>query len=85
MRSRIALHTAVAATAFGLALAGAGTASAAPVDPIRHGHHNNPGLLSGSASAGSAAAGSAARGSAELAGCLLLEVVVPLPLCLLLS
>ncbi|MCA2206284.1 hypothetical protein [Nocardia rosealba] len=85
MRSRIALHTAVAATALGLALAGAGTASAAPADPIRHGHHNHPGLLSGSASAGSAAAGSAARGSAELAGCLLLEVVVPLPLCLLLS
>ncbi|MFI1237715.1 hypothetical protein [Nocardia salmonicida] len=87
MLNRTTLRAAVAATTLGLALAGTGIATATPeAAPIRHGHHkNHPGLLSGSASTGSALAGSAASGSADLAACLLLEVVVPLPVCLLLS
>ncbi|MEV0332114.1 hypothetical protein [Nocardia sp. NPDC050717] len=84
MRHRTTLRAAVAAAALGLTLAGSGLAAAAPAaEPIRHGHH--AGLLSGSAEAGSSALGSAARGSAELAACVLLEAVVPLPVCLLLS
>nr|WTA71376.1 hypothetical protein OHB51_35885 [Micromonospora sp. NBC_00855] len=86
MRNRTTLRATVAAAALGLALASTGVAAAAPeAEPIRHGHHQQPGLLAGSASAGSAAAGSAARGSADLAICLLLEVAIPLPVCLLLS
>ncbi|MFD4456510.1 hypothetical protein [Nocardia sp. NPDC058480] len=83
MRNRTTLRAVVAAAALGLTLAGTGVAAAAPeAAPIRH---DRPGLLAGSASAGSAAAGSAARGSADLAICLLLEVAIPLPVCLLLS
>ncbi|WP_280301701.1 hypothetical protein [Nocardia neocaledoniensis] len=86
MRHRTTLRAAVAAAALGLTLAGSGLAAAAPTaEPIRHGHHERTGLLSGSAEAGSSALGSAARGSAELAACVLLEAVVPLPVCLLLS
>lgn len=87
MPNRTILRAAAAATALGIACAGAGVATAAPgADPVGRGnHHSGPRsgsgtLLSGSASAGSAAAGSAA----ELAACALLEAVIPLPVCLLL-
>ncbi|MEV6058977.1 hypothetical protein ACIGO9_07570 [Nocardia asteroides] len=84
MLNRTVLRAAVAATALGIVLAGSGVAVAAPsAEPVGRDHTPRSGsaaVLSGSAEAGSAAAGSAA----ELAACALLEVVIPLPVCLLL-